>query len=204
MIFKNAVLGIFPNKTAIKLLGALCRAQGLHSGRALARMAGINHQACSSELKKLAALSVIKRDGSGRSVIYGINRGNIVVQKIIEPAFKAEESLKDELGADLAGLAKTETVSIILFGSVAKGSETAGSDIDIMIVVKSADKKAVAAGRMEKASGFFISKYGNVISPVILSMAEFRSGYNRKNGLIMNIVRSGTVIHGKNMGDLVK
>jgi predicted nucleotidyltransferase len=203
MIFKNAVVNVFPDKTAIKLLGAVCRAEGLLSGRAIARMAGINHQACSAELKKLSELCVIKREGSGRTALYGINRDNIIVQKIIEPVFKAEENLKDELGADLSGLAGAETVSIILFGSVAKGSETSGSDIDIMIVVKSTDKKAAAAGSLEKASGFFINKYGNVLSPVIMSAPEFCSGYKKKNGLIMNIVRSGTVIYGKNMGELV-
>ncbi len=204
MIFKNAVLSVFSNKTAIKLLAALCGAQGLHSGRALARMAGINHQSCSSELKKLAALGVIKRDGSGRTAVYALNRSNINVRDIIEPVFKAEENLKIELAHDLAGLAKADTVSIILFGSVAKGKDSAESDIDIMMVVRDADKKEAAADRISKASGFFIAKYGNVLSPAILSVPEFRGAYKKKNGLVMEIFRSGTVIYGKNMGELIK
>ncbi len=204
MIFKNALLSVFPDKTAIKLLKALCRTQGLHSGRAIARMAGINHQACSSELKKLIPLGVIKTGGSGRTALYGLSMDHIIVRKIIEPVFKAEESLKDELGADLAGICKAEVVSIILFGSVAKGSETSGSDIDIMLVVKNADKKAATADKLHKAAGFFIGKYGNVVSPAIMSVYEFCGGYGKKNALIMNIFRTGTVIHGKNMGELIK
>jgi predicted nucleotidyltransferase len=204
MIFKNAVLNIFPNKTAVKLLGALSNLDGMHSGRALARLAVVNHQSCSLALKKLTALGVIKRDGGGRSALYGINRENVVVKKIIEPLFKAAGSLKDELGGDLSGLAGPETASIILFGSMAKGSETSGSDIDVMIVVKSAGNKRTAADRLAKEAGFFIGKYGNVISPAILSEPEFKREYKKKTGLIMNIFRSGTVIYGKNMGELVK
>ncbi len=44
---------------------------------------------------------------------------------------------------------------------------------------------------------YFISRFGNVLSPIILSMAEFRQRYRGGDGLLREIVDTGRVIHGK-------
>ena len=49
----------------------------------------------------------------------------------------------------------------------------------------------------------FISRFGNVLSPVILSVAEFRQRYRADDGLVQEIVDTGHVVHGKLISEVL-
>lgn len=78
-------------------------------------------------------------------------------------------------------------VSIILFGSYAKGTATEESDIDVLLISK---------GKLdiEKITKQIYAKYGKEISPVIMSPGEFKRQKN--DVLIREIVAEHYVLYG--------
>lgn len=203
MIFNKTVLNLFGSRTAVKVLETLANHEGMFSGRALARMAGINHQACLNELRKLRDLGVIKDAGQGRNVLFFLNRENMVVKEAVLPVFTAEKRIISELARDIKKIKTPGIVSIILFGSVAKGSDDAGSDIDILVVVNEREDNLKVADEISLNETDFVKKYGNVLSPVIMSRSEFKSGFRNKNSLITDIIKTGRTIAGKDISELI-
>lgn len=83
------------------------------------------------------------------------------------PAKIAEEtvvSLEKSIGDAL--------VSVILFGSAARGKEDPG-DIDIMVVLKKESTKE--AGKVEEACRKISMRHGKTVSPLVMSKGDFAS-----------------------------
>ncbi len=92
--------------------------------------------------------------------------------------------------------------SVVLYGSVARGTADANSDIDLLILVKdTADSEHVR----ERALEISREKSGEEIEivPVVQSIQEFREGFTRANRFENNVVRDGEVLRGKNFDDLL-
>lgn len=78
--------------------------------------------------------------------------------------------------------------AIILFGSYAKGTETATSDIDLMVVAGTEKPKKLLPVVIKKLST--IDKEGK-ISPRITNLKDYDSDF------LLDIFRHGQVLHGK-------
>ena len=78
--------------------------------------------------------------------------------------------------------------AIILFGSYAKGTETSGSDIDIMLVVDTKKSKEILPLVIKKLSS--IDREGK-ISPRITNLSDI------DNEFLLDILRHGKILYGK-------
>jgi len=202
-MLNNDISTIFGTKTSIKLLSAMYSYSGALSGRALAKLAGINHQACSNEIKKLVSIGIIRTIGSGRTGIYELNRNNILVEEMLKPVFELKSNIYKKLGEDICGLKVGGIKSILLFGSAARRDEKQGSDIDVMIVVETKAQKEQAEDALSKSNLFFFQRYGNSLAPYVITVGEFRDRYKTKNSLIMNVISQGQVLYGKQAGEIL-
>jgi predicted nucleotidyltransferase len=100
--------------------------------REIARLTNTTAGTLHRELSKLAQSNVLLREVSGNQVYYQANR-NFPIYTELASILKKTSGLVDVLFASLAPLAEKIEVAFV-FGSVAKGTENLGSDIDVLII----------------------------------------------------------------------
>ena len=100
--------------------------------REIARLTNTTAGTLHRELSKLAQAKVLLRELSGNQVYYQANR-NFPIYTELTSILKKTSGLVDVLFDSLASLAEKIEVAFV-FGSVAKGTENLGSDIDVLVI----------------------------------------------------------------------
>lgn len=202
MIFHQPLNSIFGQKTKINILRHLALYRKEAATRELARETGIAAPNILKLLKELEAENILTSKKIGNSISYSLNRANLLVKKIIWPAFNYENNLLNELGSYLAANLKLPIISIILFGSRARGEEKPKSDIDLAFIVRAGDE-----ARCEKEiidlNPAVSASFGSSIAPIIYRAAEFSAKAKSRERLVKNIVKEGRIIYGRLISDLV-
>lgn len=160
------------------------------SGRAIARQASVNHQACAVALRKLEALGVVKRQGAGRTQLIRLNFANHLVSDLVLPLLRRERELPATIQHDIANHFGRRVVALSVFGSVGRGEDVAGSDLDLLLVIKG-PRKENFVDDVTAYSATFTGKYGIRLSPIVLTTAEVRKNAKRGDPLLKNIVADG-------------
>lgn len=140
--------------------------------------------------------NVITKEKAGKSYLCSINLG---VEKTVALIQLSEIEKKDELYSSnkelkviLEDFIKSaeltaKPVSIVLFGSYAKGIATKESDIDILLISKT--KKGI-----DKIAKEIYAKYGKEINPVIMTPEDFKR--QKDKTLIKEIIKDHYVLYG--------
>lgn len=168
--------------------------------RELAREAKISPAHTTRILKTLREQNIVKHRKSGRQDFYRLNLDSPLARKIFDlycvdrrlnlpSGFRAalEEfvrKLKRELGNNL--------ISIVLFGSLAKGKIRPESDIDILIVAEDVLKTRDTARDLFSEISIF---YDKLIEEHVYSREDFDSAYKQGNDLIINTLKNGLILH---------
>ena len=91
----------------------------------------------------------------------------------------------------LRNLSETLIKRVVLFGSIAEGSEMTNSDIDIFILVEDKRSKEKIEPAIEKLSNVCFEVYGNRLAPYILTEQEVKQ---KKNLNIISEINKGLEI----------
>lgn len=86
-----------------------------------------------------------------------------------------------------------QVVSIMLYGSVAKGKDKKDSDIDVLVVIKRNPARA-----REKISYIMVNileRYGVLVAPVVLSNNEFSNIVRLKSPFIQEVMNHGKTLY---------
>ena len=105
----------------------------LHA-REIARVTGSSPGAMAKELDQLQRAGLLERTSIGNQARYSANRQHPVFPEL-SGLLKKTVGLADVLSAALAPLADRIDVAFV-FGSIARSSEHAGSDVDIAVIGK--------------------------------------------------------------------
>ncbi len=189
------------HRTSISVLRTLVRHRGkIFTIRRLASDAGVSHPSASETVGELDKLGVVQIQPIGRSHQVSLNEKSHVLKKIIVPMFAAEERtfgemilvLKKHLGIE-------KNISAAVFGSVSKGQEKEGSDIDVLVISNDFDGAISAAS---DAGEDVFAKFHGKVSPIVFSESEFMS--KKGSDLVRSILGSHIMIHGRSLEDLLK
>lgn len=193
---------VFAAPSQLAVLRALKDSAEGMSGRAAARAAGINHQACKQALDRLEALGLVIRQGSGYTQLLRLNSAHALVEGALLPLFRAEKDFQAQLrGAIARGLGK-DARTATLFGSAVRKEDRPGSDIDLLLVAESG-RKAELANKAIELGRSFTKRYGLRLSPITYSAAEARARYSSGDPLIRDILSHGTDLLGKKLREVV-
>jgi predicted nucleotidyltransferase/DNA-binding HxlR family transcriptional regulator len=120
-------------QTRSAVLGALLLRpeQSLHV-RELARLTGASAGSLHRELRLLAELGLLLRDEVGRQVHYRANTAHPVYAELAQ-LLRKTSGLVDVLREALAPLGRKVDAAFV-YGSMASGTERAGSDVDLMVL----------------------------------------------------------------------
>ena len=175
------------SRTQQRVLGLLFGVPGgpLHLNE-LVRRAGVGSGAVQRELGRLVAARLVLRKVSGRQVMFQANAASPVFEEV-RGLVRKTSGLADMLRTALRPIAD-RIASAFLFGSVAKGTDTTDSDIDLMIIAESlsyADVYPLLAA--------LESELGRRISPTIYSPADWQLRLEQANAFVTRVRHLPTI-----------
>ena len=155
-------------------------------------------------LRELEDLNLVKIRKKGGSYLVEFNPESryfhavdAIFQVEVDPLLmEADELIHDIMDAD--GL-EEKTVSVVLFGSVARGTADANSDIDLLFVVEDGvDTDYFKNLILQKAKG-----RDHEIVPVVEAESEFLENHGKEKRFEQNIVRDSKVLYGDSLREKV-
>lgn len=127
----DAVLSA-PSRVAV--LRAMVRAKSPLSGRALARLAGINHQGAAVALAALAKLGLVERRPAGRSDQWRLDRRRWLMTELLLPLFEREAEHADAVADSVKKGLRGKAAAVLLGGVAAKGRLEPGRPLELIVV----------------------------------------------------------------------
>ena len=164
--------------------------------RELARRTGTSAGTLHKELTRLAQAGLLLRQTQGNQVRYQANRDCPVFPELAS-LFRKTTGLVDVLADALAPLAGGVDLAFV-FGSLARGDETATSDIDLYIVGKAGFGEVVKA--LHPAQDLLRRE----INPVIHTPAEVKRLARTKGAFLRDILAKPTLLIRGSANDLAK
>lgn len=163
-VLRFPVSSILGGEANVRVLRELVRHGAELGAPAIAKRAGLSRQHVVRVLNGLAELGVVERVGVGGHPSYRMRRGH-PLRSGLEGIFGAEEArfgaVEDAIRSAAAG-----AEAVWLYGSVARGDDSAVSDVDVAVVIDSPDVEGVVDGirarlrEREDALGISVSVVG--------------------------------------------
>ena len=194
---------LFSNSSHIAILRALQDSRQGLSGRGISRQAGINHQAGAIALKNLEALGVVERHGGGKTQLVHLNFESRLVKDLVLPLLRSEKTLLKDTLRDIAHHFDHGAMTITLFGSVARGQDVLGSDMDVLFVARGTNKNALLQDAAGYCSGF-TKIFGIRLSPIVWTPKEVQEKSREKNRLLQNILSDGVDLLPKKLREILE
>jgi DNA-binding transcriptional ArsR family regulator len=138
--------------------------EALH-GREIARRTGLAAGTITRELTRLAEVGLLKREKRGNQQLYSADTSGLIFAELAS-ILRKTSGMADVLVQALAPIATKLRVAFV-FGSVAQGRETAGSDIDVMLIGDIGFRQVVALLHPAQAM------LGREVNPRVYSATEF-------------------------------
>lgn len=183
------------SKVKIKILRVLCRyPHKKFTVRELSRLIHTAHTPVLKSLPDLQEMNLIRLEKHGTANLLTFNTKSHLFS-LLSSLFITENGTKQELKRLLATLLP-RTKMIALFGSICTETETANSDIDLLIVANTKKKIEKDIDEMRKN---ITDKFGNLLSPKIFTEAEFKA--NKNKPFAKDLINGYEIISGK---DLIK
>jgi predicted nucleotidyltransferase len=182
----------------------LVKSQAQLNGREIAKNVGLSHVKAHRALKDLTLQGVVNMRSVGRSLVYWLNEEHFLVKDIIRPAFEKEgTAFRQVSNIILSKIKPMLPLSIVLFGSFAKGSASADSDIDVIIVYPNNKNKERMVSALIDAEKKITLLFGNHLASTALKVEEFQKKLKTKDKFIHEVIRTGKVIYGKSISELI-
>ena len=134
-------------------------------GREIARQTGLSPGTITRELTKLADAGLLKREKRGNQQVYSADTAGSIFQELAS-ILRKTSGMADVLTQALAPIASKLRVAFV-FGSMAQGRQTAGSDIDLMLIGDASFRDVVALTYPSQIA------LGREINPKVFSASEF-------------------------------
>ena len=154
-------------KTRRAVLALLfCHSERSYYLREIARLAGVGRGAVQRELGRLVQAGLVTRSRRGNLVLFQANRETPVFAELRGLMIKTA-GVADVLRRALSSLADRIVVAFV-YGSMARGEETAGSDVDVMVIGEAGFREVCAALREAQ------QELGREVNPTVYSADEAR------------------------------
>ena len=178
---------LFPNQYRRKVLGLLLMRpdQQIHL-RELARVIGAAPGTLKKELDALCEAGLLRAERVGNQVRFCANTAHPVFPEL-QALIRKTIGLADALRLSLAPLAGRIDAAFV-FGSMASGTESAGSDIDLMVVGDAGFAEVVDATYAAQ------STLGREINPKVMSASEWQAKKAERNAFLQDVLNKPRIM----------
>jgi len=146
------------------------------------RLAGSGRGAVQRELEKLSEAGILQLSVIGNRKVYQANRKSPIFQELSGLIMKTV-GLLDPLRNALRPYTGRIEVAFV-YGSVARGKDTANSDIDLMIIERDLAYSEVY-GALQKAEAVLLRQ----VNPNLMTPDEWKQRIASRNSFVRNILR---------------
>jgi predicted nucleotidyltransferase len=203
MIVHKLLNEIFSTYSNIAVLRAMQdNRQGL-SGREISKKAELSAPSCFQALKKLERLKLVSRQRGGRDHLFTLNFDNIAITEAIIPVLEFERNWLNRILGEIKKYLKNDSLSLILFGSVARSEENYESDFDIVIILNESKTSSKLDDKLTKLSIQLNKKFGISLSTISLSLSDFKKKAKKNLPPVNNILTDGKVFSGLSIRKLL-
>jgi len=201
MVIRRVLEDIFGSPAKIRILRVLSTSPQPLSGRQVGELSRLSHRGAIQALKSLVELGAVRQRRVGNAYQYSLSPGNIAVEMIIAPGIKAEAALLDDLKKRIVAQFGRKTVSLTLYGSVVRGTEKRGSDIDVLAIAGDERKKADLEEKSASLAPFFRERYNSLLSLHCFTLDELRT--KKALPLLRSVKEEGVTLSGKPLRELL-
>ena len=203
MIIHKPLNEIFSAYSNIAVIRELRYTKNGFSGREIAKRAGLSAPAAINSLSHLESLKIVNRQIGGRDHIFTLNISNYFVKVVLLPSLDAEGKFYDSIVKDIKKTLSKSTISVFLFGSVARKEESIQSDFDICIVFPGLKDKKIVEEKVNVCRDELHNNYGISLAPFYISVKEFRQSAKLKKPPINEILKEGILLFGQSIKELL-
>ena len=186
MKFNISIVDIINSKLKMRIIEFLLSHEAAMSEREIASIIKVSHMSINRIMPELSAINFVDCVRIGNTNQWNVNRKSYaykIFSELIQSVNSMKSPLEDLKKTLLQGLSKNNIMKIVLFGSIAKGDEEEGSDIDVFILVEKSKDKDKVESEIERLSNECYDLYGNRLSVYIMTESE----YNKKQNL--NVIK---------------
>lgn len=203
MDFAAPVQALIPG-TQGRILAVLAQTSAELNLRTLARLSGVSLAQASRVMPHLVEQGVVQRRDVPPSALFRLQHDHVAARALLGLA-GARRSVFDELGRTAADITPAP-LSIIVFGSLARGDAHTGSDIDLLVVRPPGvdDDHDPWSTTLEQWREHARRLTGNPIEILDVSSADTSRLLRSRRPLWTDIRRHGVVIHGRTIPELTQ
>lgn len=199
---------ILNSEVKIRILRVFCQAGRELSGRQTAKMITVTPKTAHEVLQALMKEGLLLMKVVGKTHLFRLNEDQMM-NGVLKDLFADEEKLRSWLLKAITEPVKQSSLkdvilSIALFGSIYEKTEGPSSDVDLLVVVKTAENKKEVEDLFFQIDERISSRWGNPIAPYVNSLSEFRNKARKKEGVIPNILKSYQLIYGDRLEKLLR
>ncbi len=209
MRLNNPLDKILNNEIKVRILRIFCRNAGEMTGRQIAKLTGVTPKTAHEILQGLLHEGALTMRAVGKSYLFRLREDRTVIRELLKPLFSNEKAVSERLFDAIRKAIKKsplrdDILSVALFGSVHAQTDQPTSDLDLFVVVKTAELKQRAEILFSSIDQQLSSQWGNLISPYINSLAEFKTNAPKKTGPVSNILKSYQLIYGDRLEKILR
>lgn len=190
------VTDLYSTRGRVDVLRVLWWSQNPLTAADISRHANLTYPAAAAVLDHLVELGVVGRSPAGRGHAHWLIRENEYVRAFVDPVFRDETAMPDRLEDHLRSLFGDSVLSLVLFGSYARGDQTIESDVDVIAIAHSADEKKRLERDMHNTVRNFSQHWGAPLSVITYDPAEAADLESRAPQLYDSLRNDGVVVSG--------
>ena len=201
MDFARPVQAVIPGAQG-RILAVLVETSAELNLRTLARVSGVSLAQASRVLPGMVSLGMVERRDVPPAALFRVVPEHVAVRAVMELS-RARDFVFGELG-QLAAKLSPRPVSVIVFGSLARGEAGVESDIDVVVVRPAAVGEEFEAWRREIEG--WRQKVGRLSGNAveILEVGEREIGrlLRSRRPMWKDVMRDGVVVYGAPLAEL--
>jgi predicted nucleotidyltransferase len=201
MNFRRTVEAVIPGVQG-RILAVLSEVSTELNLRTIARLSDVSPAQASRVLARLVDLGIVERRDVAPSMLFRLVSENVASQAVLALA-RAGDLVLAELGRT-AGELRPAPVSVIVFGSFARGEAIAESDLDVLLVrpdSAAADDEEWASS-VERWRQQAARLTGNRVEVIEVGEAEAARLLDSARPLWEDVRRDGVVVTGRPLAEL--
>jgi predicted nucleotidyltransferase len=199
--FAGPVQALIPGAQG-RILAVLAQTSAELNLRTLARLSGVSLAQASRVMPGLVELGVVERREVPPSALFHLVEGH-VASRAVRALANARATVLEELGSS-AGELSPPPVSVVVFGSLARGEAGATSDVDVVVVrPEHVDEEDDAwhAG-LERWRQKALQLTGNRVEVLEVGEADAARFLRSRRPLWVDVKREGVVVFGRPLREL--
>lgn len=201
MVTNKILDEVFSAQSNLKILRVLNERNAGVSGREAARLTGLSVRAVQKSLVKLSKAGLVKIAEGNREHLFSIDREKYLVRELVEKIFETERGFNSSILKQIRTKLKPYTVSLVQFGSTARGEDTLKSDFDLCIIYNK--NLSVIEEKVSELRSALFKTYNITLAPFYIPAVKFRQFGKQRKPPVKNIIAEGRLIAGKSIKELL-